>query len=175
MTNAIQLQRVALQEACQRHRVGKNVPKNRFISSGMKYKRTALILAAAAVGFASIIAPIFFLPVRAYDAPLFPWVRTAIENLGLVSLLLLVTSGIFFGLISSAKFWLLGFSMIALFPLSSILEGIADPHFHRLFGLELCVYAVLGFIASAAVLAGQKFKFNIKNRRRVRRGTKGSN
>ena len=132
----------------------------------MKYKRTVDILAAAAVGFASIIAPIFFLPVRAYDAPLFPWVRTAIENLGLISLLLLVASGILFGLISSAKSWLVGFSMIALFPLSSILEGIADPHFHRLFGLELCVYAVLGFIASTAVFAGQKLKLKIKNRNR---------
>ncbi len=68
---------------------------------------------AMALGFVSIVVPIFFMPVRAYDAPLFPWIRTAIENLGLVSLLLLIVSGAFVGLISSARFWLLGFSASA--------------------------------------------------------------
>jgi hypothetical protein len=130
----------------------------------MQYKLIAHILVALALGFASIIAPIFFLPVRGYDAPLFPWVRTAIENLGLVSLSLLVTSGVLLGLISSARYWLLGFSMVALFPLSSILEGVVNPHSHRLFGLELFVYAVLGLIASGAVFVGQKVKAKRKTK-----------
>ena len=124
----------------------------------MQYKLALSIVAAIILGLVSIIVPIFFLSVRAYDAPLFPWVRTAIENLGLVSLLLLIATGFFLGLISSVRFWLLGFLMIAAFPLLSILEGIVDPHSHRLFGLELFVYAVLGLIASISVFAGQKVK-----------------
>ena len=120
------------------------------------------MLAAIILGLVSIIGPIFFLAVRAYDAPLFPWVRTAIENLGLVSLLLLIATGFFLGLMSSVRFWLLGFLMIAAFPLLSILEGIVDPHSHRLFGLELFVYAVLGVIASGSVFAGQKVKAKLR-------------
>ena len=128
----------------------------------MQYKLASSILAAIILGLVSIIGPIFFLFVRAYDAPLFPWARTAIENLGLVSLLLLIATGFFLGLISSVRFWLLGFLMIAAFPLLSILEGIVDPHSHRLFGLELFVYAVLGLIASASVFAGQKVKAKLR-------------
>src|SRR3989442_1427768 len=110
----------------------------------MQYRLALHILTAIALGLISIIAPIVLLSVREYDAPLFPWLRTAFENLGVIPLLLLIASGFLLGLVSSAAFWLLGFSMVALFPLLASLEGIVDRHSHRLFGLELFVYAVLG-------------------------------
>jgi len=128
----------------------------------MQRKLALHILTAIGLGLISMIGPIFFLSVQGYDAPLFPWIRTAFENLGLISLLLLIGSGFLLGLISSVAFWLLGFSMVALFPLLSILEGIVGPRSHRLFGLELFVYAVLGLIASVSVFAGQKVKAKLR-------------
>jgi hypothetical protein len=133
----------------------------------MRYRSILAVFGAIILGLLSIIAPIFFLSVRGYAAPLFPWLRTAFENLGLIPLLLLTASGFFLGLISSVRFWLLGFSMIAAFPLLSILEGIADRHSHRLLGLELCIYAVLGLIASGSVLAGQKIRAKLRRTSRT--------
>ena len=122
----------------------------------------AVVIVAAVLGFLSITLPPYIIPGKklvAYEAPLFPFIRTAIENLSISPTAgLLVFSGGVIGYLKPQKWRLLGFSTIVLFPIASIAELIVDPTSHNLWPLEFFIYGMLSIPAILGALVGSKLK-----------------
>lgn len=121
-----------------------------------------VVIAAAVLGFISITSPPYIIPgkeVVFYEAPLFPFIQTAIENLSILpTTVLLILSGGFVGYLKPEKWGLLGFSTIVLFPIASITEMILYPTTHNLWPIEFFVYCILSIPALVGALIGSKLK-----------------
>jgi len=111
------------------------------------------VVITALSGFGAFIAPIVLDPPAAWpQAPLFPIVREAVENVRPGSFIALAIVGLLAGVLASAHWVLLGLAAVVLFPLCTIAEMIADPTSHNLFPFEFVMYAV--FSIPAVVAAG---------------------
>ena len=99
----------------------------------------------------SLVSP----PPREYPAPLFPWLRAAVETVGLPALLMLVLAGALAGTLCPLKPVPLGMYCVALLPVAAILEIVADPTSHSMIPFELGMYAVFGLVAAAGVAAAR--------------------
>jgi hypothetical protein len=121
-----------------------------------------VVIIAAVLGFISITSPPYIIlgkKVVYYEDPLFPFIRTAIENLSLLPTTgLLILSGGIVGYLKPEKWGLLGFSTIVLFPLASITEMILYPTTHNLWPIEFFVYCILSIPAIVGALIGSKLK-----------------
>ena len=121
-----------------------------------------VIIVAAVLGFISITSVPYIIPgkkVVLYEAPLFPFIQTAIENLSILPTTgLLILSGGIVGYLKPEKWGLLGFSTIVLFPLASIAEMILYPTTHNLWPLEFFVYCMLSIPALVGALIGSRLK-----------------
>ena len=120
------------------------------------------VIVAAVLGFISITSPPYIIPGRKvvlYEASLFPFIRTAIENLSILpTTVLLILSGGIVGYLKPEKWGLLGFSTIVLFPIASITEMILCPTTHNLWPIEFFVYCILSIPALVGALIGSKLK-----------------
>lgn len=109
-------------------------------------KRTAEeFFVAGVLGLSSVILPPYWLGIeRAYPSPLFPILRTAIENMEPLSTVCLVlVFAIALGLLDPRKWSLLGVAMAAPFPAASFLEMVASPTSHNLWPFEFIIYGVV--------------------------------
>lgn len=129
------------------------------MSSRPHMKKNAEVFVAAMVssvmGLISIIAPVFILSLKHYEAPLFPWVASGIENVSLLTVFLLVLSGLALGYKFPKQPFLLGICSMAAFPLLAIIEMLVDSSSHNLFPLEFLYYGVISLIAVVGAYIGR--------------------
>lgn len=120
------------------------MPRRSRIFPGYSRRGIALSISAAAVlGLVGVVGAVLLRSdVRHSEAPLFPTVRRAIEGFGVGSLIFLGLAGFVVGLFRRAPWFIIGLSTMALFPLLSLAELIADPTSHSLLPLEWFVYGV---------------------------------
>ena len=121
-----------------------------------------VVIVAAVLGFISITSPPYIIPgkkVVDYEASLFAFIETAIENLSILpTTVLLILTGGFVGYLKPEKWRLLGFSTIALFPIASITEMILHPTTDNLWPIEFFVYCILSIPALIGALISSKVK-----------------
>jgi hypothetical protein len=120
----------------------------------------------AIAGFAAFIAPIMLDPPNVLPkAPLFPIVREAVEHTRLSSFIALATVGLLAGLFARTHWALLGIATVALFPVCTIAELIADSTSHNLFPMEFVMYAAFSIPAIVAAGLGRLPRAIIRARR----------
>lgn len=112
----------------------------------------------ALAGLGCIMAPPYLLPGgirRIYEAPLFPVLRTAWENLAfLPTMLLLFILGMGLGAALPKSWRSVGISPVLLLPVAAILEMFADPTSHNLWPIEFVFYGFVGLAPLVGALAG---------------------
>ena len=113
------------------------------------------LLAAALLGLAAMLTPVLIHPGQAYNAPLFPLVRAAVERVSWSSAGLLLVAGLIVGCFGAGPPWQLGLATMALFPLSAIAEMFADGTSHNLWPLEFVMYGVLSVPAIVGACVGR--------------------
>ena len=107
-----------------------------------------IYLPASILGLLSVVLPTFFQhDLKKYDAPLFPLIRTGIEGISSWSFGLLFCSGFGLKLMSRLSGWKIGLATMALFPIMTIIELIADSSSHNLLPIEFIFYAVFSLPA----------------------------
>lgn len=116
----------------------------------------------ALAGLGCIVAPPYLLPRgirRVYEAPLFPVLRTAWENLAfLPTMLLLFILGMGLGSAVPKSWRSVGISPVLLLPVAAILEMFADPSSHNLWPIEFVFYGFVGLAPLAGALTGSLLK-----------------
>ena len=139
----------------------------------------AAVIMAMALGVGAVCLPAYFQGLPPRTAPLFPWVSTGVEGLGITNLVLLFVAGITLGVLfcrrgtairhppepgdypdlrevlEIIKPLLLGMATMALFPLFAFAETIADPTSHNLWPFELVMYFLLGLVAVVGAYVGR--------------------
>ncbi|MEW6518582.1 MAG: hypothetical protein AB1461_04140 [Thermodesulfobacteriota bacterium] len=129
----------------------------------MKLKTFILpIIGSAFLGGLCIVAPPYIFEnenLINYNAPLFPFIATAIENIQIFksSILLLFAYGLW-GYVSDAKWFVIGPAAILIFPLVLLLEILKSPTSHNLWPFELGLYHFLDFPAMVGSFIGSKIR-----------------
>lgn len=124
--------------------------------SKINYKNIILFILIAILGLAAIAIPPLLLPVEHYESPLFPIIRTGIENFSFYSMALLIICGMIAGMLSPSHKFLWSFASVSLFPIISIAEMIVDPSSHKLWPIEFTLtYGFFFFITLLGALIGK--------------------
>lgn len=132
----------------------------------MKLKNTLAFLLIAILGLLSILVPALLnSDLKQYEAPLFPWLRTALEGISMYSFALLFISGAIVKYVSEPSFWKIGFMSMVLFPIATILEIIVDSTSHNLFPFEFILYAVYATPAIVGAFFSHKLNGFIQRKR----------
>ncbi len=113
--------------------------------------RAAIELTASAVaGFAAFLVPLIIVPPpKLFASPLFPLVRTSVENPRIASFVGLAVVGVCGGFFGRCSWVLLGLVTMGIFPLCALAEIVKDSTSHNLLPFELIMY---GFFSFAAVI-----------------------
>jgi hypothetical protein len=130
----------------------------------MKLKNIFPLVAVSILGIASIIVPVYILgdSLKQYDSPLFPILRTGLEGFSLYSLLFLFLSGFIIKLFSAIPSWKIGLMSMALFPLATICEMIADSSSHNMLPFEFIFYGFYTIPAIIGAYTSQVIKSFVK-------------
>ncbi len=113
----------------------------------------AAILGVIGVVLAGRLSP----PPSGYDSPLFPAVDRGIEGLNGLSLVMLAAAGFVPAAFRKAPPVLIGMATMALFPVMSLAEMIADPTSHNLWPFEWFLYGVETLPGLVGAFLGQRF------------------
>ena len=125
----------------------------------MKLKHTYALGSIAILGMMSIILPVFINPdIKQYESPLFPLIRTGIEGISMYSFIFLFFSGAIVNYFSDLSFWKIGLMSMALFPIATFCEMIADPSSHNMFPIEFIFYGIYTIPAITGAFFSQKIK-----------------
>lgn len=118
------------------------------------------------MGLLCVILPAFWGEIpRLHDAPLFPVLRTAVENMQILpTLILMFFLGGIAGFISPDKWPILGVFAGAGLPMATVFEVIVAPSSHNLWPIEIAFYWSLGL----ASLCGAFLGAVVAKRRRAR-------
>ena len=119
-------------------------------------------LAAPLLGLGSVLLPVWILEKKILDAPLFPLIRTGVDAISTLSLLLLFGSGILLGLLGRANPVLSGLLTMALFPFFALAEVFADPTSHNLWPIEFLLYGLISLVAVLGACIGRFLQQRIK-------------
>ena len=92
--------------------------------------------------------------VQQYDHPVWPAVRTGIEEMSFLTIIFLGLSGMILGLISPNRYCMWSAATMAPFPLLTIIDGLFSLAPHQLLPFELLLYAVLTIPAIIGALMG---------------------
>src|SRR6266478_5815882 len=95
---------------------------------------------AALLGLLAIVAPVWILDLRRYTAPLFPLIRSGVEELSLLTLVFLFCAGFLVGCFGVGHPLLLGIATVALLPVAAIAEMSVSSITHNLWPLEFLIY-----------------------------------
>jgi hypothetical protein len=124
-------------------------------------------IAPPLIGLAAFVAPVAIVPpARHHDAPLFPYLRDAVEEVGWMSLVALFVAGVVLGLLFRAAHpFRLGMLAIVLLPAAAIAEMFVDGAGHNLFPIEFGFYFVYGLVVvlGAALVRGLRRRFGRRN------------
>lgn len=116
---------------------------------------TLSFIGAALLGLASITLPVWVGDLRRHEAPLFPVVRSGIEGMSFLTVLLLLASGLLLGMFAKGRPAWLGLATVALLPVITFAEIIASPTSHNLWPIEFVFYAIASLPAVAGAFAGR--------------------
>jgi hypothetical protein len=110
----------------------------------------------AVVGVVALIVPTLFVPDPGYPAPLFPILRSAVEDMSAARLVWLGVVGGVAGLVFRALPPLVvGMSMLSLIPVSVMAEIMVDGGSHNLWPLEFVMYAMIALAPAVGAAAGR--------------------
>jgi hypothetical protein len=111
-------------------------------------------------GILSIVLPVYLQPdINQYDSPVFPMIRTGIEEFSGWSFCLLFLSGFGAKLLTNLSEWKIGLLTMVLFPVLAICEMIVDPSSHNLLPFEFIIYGfftIPAMIGAYLAVLGQK-------------------
>src|SRR5712691_9719086 len=110
---------------------------------------------AALLGLLAIVAPVWILDLRHYTAPLFPLIRSGVEGMSLLTLVLLFCAGFLVGCFGIGHPLLLGTATVALLPLAAFAEMIVSSTSHNLWPLEFIIYGLISLCAVVGAFAGR--------------------
>ena len=113
------------------------------------------LVAAALLGLAAVIAPVWLLPLKPYPAPLFPVIRTGWEGLSALTLIFLFSSGVLLGWFGRSHPFLLGVATVALLPCAALAEMLVSPTSHRLWPFEFMLYGLISLVAVLGAFVGR--------------------
>jgi hypothetical protein len=119
--------------------------------------------AAALLGLGSVVGPpyIFGAVETWYPAPVFPWLRTGVENLLLLPTICgQFVCGFLFGFFCPRRWLLLGAGSVSFLPLAAITEMIVAPASHNLWPFEFMIYAILALPACFGSFVGKTVKWS---------------
>ncbi len=116
----------------------------------------AAILGLVGVALAGELAP----PLSGHESPLFPAVDRGVEGMNGASLVLLGLAGFAPAAFRRAHPLLVGISTMALFPVLSIAEMVADPTSHNLWPFEWFFYALETLPGILGAFLGRRFARN---------------
>jgi len=91
---------------------------------------------------------------RLRPAPLFPLLRTSVEEMNLYTIAALVVLGLLGGLLTRLPVFAIALASIATLPAAMFLEIVADPNSHNMFPIELFIYLLLQIPALLGALVG---------------------
>src|SRR5687768_4850111 len=96
------------------------------------------------LGVASFIGPeLLSPPSQIYEAPIFPIVRAAVEEMQLFTFLFLFCSGVILGVLLHSRLNpMCAASTVLWLPVVSIADMLIDPTSHNLFPIEFALYAI---------------------------------
>lgn len=114
--------------------------------------------ASAVLGCTAVIVAVAGQPLQRYEAPLFPVLRTAWEGANAKTLIFLFLAGLIVGVFRRSPSLLIGVSAMALFPLASVAEMVADPKSHNLFPIEWFLYGLATIPAIAGAALGHQLR-----------------
>ncbi|MDC0357198.1 hypothetical protein OAO01_00150 [Oligoflexia bacterium] len=117
-----------------------------------------LFILAALFGYAAVYIPGLVVAEKVYTAPLFPLVRTAVESISVISVLLLFLIGAFLGVLDPDRPLLLGFATMTAFPVLAIIEKTVDITSHTHFPLEFLYYVLVALAAVGGAYTGRELK-----------------
>lgn len=125
--------------------------------------RVGAFILANVLGLLSLIIPPYFFPGRQYTAPLFPLLRTGIETLSPLSILLLILSGSVPGYLIGESSVLWGLAVVAALPIAALAEMIVDPTSHNLWPIEFSLsYGFLALLGMLGASLGKRAKLFFK-------------
>jgi hypothetical protein len=120
------------------------------------------VILAPILGFIFIVIPPYLIPggIRAKsNAPLFPIIATAIQNLRFSpTIISLLITGCILGFLRPHIWWLLGLLTMILFPVAAILEMQVAPTSHNLWPFEFFFYGLFDIIAFVGAFIGSRIK-----------------
>jgi hypothetical protein len=109
-----------------------------------------------ALGIVSFIVPqLLSPPSRIYEAPLFPLVRAAVEEMQLLTVAFLLASGLILGALFHRRASpICAAAMVLWLPMVSITDMLIDATSHNLFPFEFGMYAILSLVPIFGSWAG---------------------
>ena len=110
---------------------------------------------AALLGLLAIVAPVWIPDLHRYTAPLFPLIRSGVEGMSLLTLVLLFCAGFLVGCFGMGHPLLLGIATVALLPVAAFAEMIISSTSHNLWPLEFIIYGLISLCAVAGAFAGR--------------------
>jgi hypothetical protein len=113
----------------------------------------------ALLGLAAMILPVLVSPPTYWhDAPLFPVIRNAQEDVGWAQIVLLFLVGGILGAVSPSKPLRIGLFAVILLPLAAFAEMAVDSTSHNLWPFEFVIYAFYGAVVAAGAALVQKIR-----------------
>jgi hypothetical protein len=96
-------------------------------------------------------------PSRIYEAPLFPIVRAAIEEMQFLTFAFLFASGLILGvLFRNRSNPLCAAATVLWLPVVAIADMLVDPTSHNLFPIEFALYAIFAIVPISASWTGTR-------------------
>ena len=125
-----------------------NVASGETTKSKFRLNRELLLggLLAMLVGLIAVLLPPLFVAMKAYDSPVFPLVRTAIEGMTSFTYVGLLSGGMLIGWLCR-KPVILGFVTMLPFYVFAVVEILVDPTSHKLWLIEFTIYFALSLLA----------------------------
>jgi hypothetical protein len=115
----------------------------------MKKKQLYAAILISILGLLAIVVPAYFTSTNSITYPdsLFPLIRFAVEKISYWSAIMLFFTGFLMKFFTSLNGWKVGLLTIALLPVITFLEIIADSSSHNLWPIEFVFYAVFSIPA----------------------------
>ncbi|MEK6701336.1 MAG: hypothetical protein AABZ53_03670 [Planctomycetota bacterium] len=126
-------------------------------------RMTSLLpLAAIAVGgLLCVIAPTLVAGTKLMDAPLFPLIRTSVEGLSWVAIVLLCLLGLASGMLTRLSPFAIAPASVAVLPVAAITEMVVDTSTHNLIPFELVMYLFMTIPALCGAMLGRFLSLRI--------------
>jgi hypothetical protein len=122
------------------------------------------LVVIAGLGLACVLLPVLT-QASLMPAPLFPLLRTSIEQMTWAPIALLAALGLLAGLLTRLWPLFIALASVATLPIATIAELIADPTSHNLFPFEWMMYLLMAVPVLLTALVGSNIRAQFAHRR----------